>query len=32
MDTVKRYFRSPAAVIGLILLLLVIAIRLHRGR
>src|SRR6185437_10951222 len=31
MDAVKRYFRSPAAVIGLILLLVVIAMALSAG-
>ena len=31
MDAVKRYFRSPAAVIGLILLLLVIAMAVSAG-
>ena len=31
MDAVKRYFRSPAAVIDLILLLLVIAMAISAG-
>ena len=31
MDAVKRYFRSPAAVIGLILLLLIIAMAVSAG-
>src|SRR3569832_1693286 len=31
MDAAKRYFRSPAAVIGLLLLMLVIAMALSAG-
>jgi peptide/nickel transport system permease protein len=31
MDAVKRYFRSPAAVAGLILLLVVIAMAISAG-
>src|SRR6478609_4459630 len=31
MDAVKRYFRSPAAVIGLLLLLVVVAMALSAG-
>ena len=31
MDTVKRYFRSPAAVAGLILLVIVIAMAISAG-
>src|SRR5260370_9368079 len=31
MDAVKRYFRSPAAVIGLVLLLVVVAMAISAG-